>query len=111
MVDPSAAPDGGGIDLDEIIHQPTRLQIMSLLMSLERSDRLAYGFVQKQLDLTPGNLTTHLRKLEDADYVAITKEFHGAKPRTWVEATVAGRQAFARYLANLERALGVRTGS
>ena len=111
MVDPSEAPDGGAIDLDEIIHQPTRLQIMSLLMSLEHGYRLAYGFVQKQLGLTPGNLTTHLRKLENADYVAITKEFHGAMPRTWVEGTVAGRQAFAGYLANLERALGVRTGS
>lgn len=111
MVDPSEVPDGGAIDLDEIIHQPTRLQIMSLLMSLEHRDRLAYGFVQQHLGLTPGNLTTHLRKLEDAKYVAITKEFHGAKPRTWVEATQAGRQAFATYLANLERALGVRTSS
>lgn len=111
MVDPSEAPDGGAIDLDEIIHQPTRLQIMSLLMSLEPRDRLAYGFVQQHLGLTPGNLTTHLRKLENAHYVAITKEFHGAKPRTWVEATQSGRLAFAGYLANLERALGVRTGS
>lgn len=111
MVDPSAVPDGGAIDLDEIIHQPARLQIMSLLVSLDERDRLAYGFVQKQLGLTPGNLTTHLRKLENADYVATTKEFHGAKPRTWIEATVTGRKAFAAYLVNLERALGVRTSS
>ena len=108
MVIADGMPGGGEIDLDEIIHQPTRLRIMSLLVSLETRDRLAYGFVQKHLDLTPGNLTTHLRKLEDAEYVAITKEFHGAKPRTWVEATAAGRDAFALYLRSLERALGVQ---
>lgn len=110
MVSADGVPSGGEIDLDETIHQPTRLRIMSLLVSLEARDRLAYGFVQQHLGLTPGNLTTHLRKLEDADYVAITKEFHGAKPRTWVEATTAGRRAFAGYLQNLERALGVHTG-
>ena len=110
MVTADGLPPSGAIDLDEIIHQPTRLQIMSLLVSLDDQDRLAYGFVQKQLELTPGNLTTHLRKLEDADYVATTKEFHGAKPRTWIEATAAGRTAFAVYLQSLERALGVRRG-
>jgi len=110
MVDRSDVPGGGAIDLDEIIHQPTRLQIMSLLVSLDDQDRLAYGFVQKQLELTPGNLTTHLRKLEDAGYVTITKEFHGAKPRTWIEAAAAGRKAFAVYLRSLERALGVQRG-
>ena len=106
MVNADGLPSGGQIDLDETIHQPTRLRIMSLLVSLENRDRLAYGFVQKHLDLTPGNLTTHLRKLEDAGYVAITKEFHGAKPRTWIEATATGRRAFAEYLQSLERALG-----
>ena len=111
MVSTGGLPGGGQIDLDETIHQPTRLQIMSLLVSLEARDRLAYGFVQKHLDLTPGNLTTHLRKLEDAEYVEITKEFHGAKPRTWIEATESGRKAFAGYLVNLERALGLRTTS
>ena len=110
MVDRPPTPASGVIDLDEIIHQPTRLQVMSLLVSVKDRDRLAYGFVQKHLELTPGNLTTHLRKLEDADYVAITKEFHGAKPRTWIEATPAGRKAFTAYLQNLERALGVHSG-
>ena len=109
MVIADGIPGGGEIDLDETIHQPARLRIMSLLVSLASHDRLAYGFVQKHLGLTPGNLTTHLRKLEDAGYIAITKEFQGAKPRTWVEATPAGRDAFAGYLVNLERALGVRT--
>lgn len=93
------------IVLNETIHQSTRLRIMTMLAAQPESDRLAYGFIQQTLDLTGGNLTTHLRKLEDADYLVITKEFVGAKPRTWVQATPTGRQAFAAYLANLERAL------
>ena len=99
---------GEAIVLNETIHQPTRLRIMTLLVSVPEADRLAYGFIQKTLGLTGGNLTIHLRKLQDAGYLAITKEFHGSKPRTWVQATTTGRQAFAEYLSNLERALGLR---
>ncbi|WP_419921358.1 transcriptional regulator [Candidatus Poriferisodalis sp.] len=108
MVDTGEVPDDGAFVLNETIHQPTRLRIMSMLVSMDATDPLAYGFLQTHLELTPGNLTTHLRKLEDAGYVAITKEFHGFKPRTWVQATAAGRHAFAEYLTNLERALGIR---
>ncbi len=93
------------IVLDETIHQPTRLRIMTMLVALPATDRLAYGFIQKTLDLTGGNLTTHLRKLESVDFLVITKEFQDSKPRTWVQATPAGRRAFAEYLANLEMAL------
>ena len=93
------------IVLDETIHQSTRLRIMTMLVSVPEADRLAYGFIQKTLDLTGGNLTTHLRKLEDAGYLVITKEFQDLKPRTWLEATPMGRRAFAEYLSNLEKAL------
>ena len=78
---------------------------MTMLVSVAEADRLAYGFVQKTLGLTGGNLTTHLRKLEDPGYLVITKEFQDSKPRTWVQATPAGRRAFAEYLANLQQAL------
>ncbi len=91
--------------LNETIHQATRLRIMTLLVMQPDTDRLAYGFIQKTLNLTGGNLTIHLRRLEDADYLAITKEFQGVKPRTWVQATPTGRHAYAEYLADLERAL------
>ena len=93
------------IVLNETIHQPTRLRIMTMLVSQPDGDRLAYGFIQQTLGLTGGNLTTHLRKLEDADYLVMTKEFVDSKPRTWVQATPTGRRAFAAYLSNLERAL------
>ena len=93
------------ITLDETIHQPTRLRIMTMLVSQPDPDRMTYGFVQKSLGLTGGNLTTHLRKLEDAEYLRITKEFHNKKPRTWLQATPSGRQAFAEYYANLQKIL------
>ena len=99
---------GEAIVLNETIHQTTRLRIMTLLVSMPEADRLAYGFIQKTLGLTGGNLTIHLRKLQVAGYLVITKEFQGSKPRTWVQSTTAGRRAFATYLSNLERALGFR---
>lgn len=64
-----------GVVLDETIHQPTRLRMMTMLVSQPEGGRLAYGFIQKTLGLTGGNLTSHLRKLEEADYLAMTKEF------------------------------------
>ena len=96
---------GEPIILNEIIHQSTRLRIMALLVSMPEDGRFAYGFIQDTLGLTGGNLTTHLRKLEDADYLVIEKEFVDLKPRTWVQATPTGRRAFAAYLVNLERVL------
>ena len=97
--------NGKDIFLDETIHQPTRLRMMTMLVSQPEDGRLAYGFIQKTLGLTGGNLTTHLRKLEEAGYLAMTKEFVDSKPRTWVQASEAGRIAFTNYLSNLEKAL------
>ena len=94
-----------GIVLDENIHQSTRLRIMTMLVSVPETDRLAYGFIQETLGLTGGNLTTHLRKLEEADYLAIAKEPGESRPRTWVQVTTTGRLAFVEYLNNLEKAL------
>ena len=48
-----------------------------------------------------------MRKLEAAGYLAITKEFQGSKPRTWVQATASGRRSYADYLSNLQRTLGL----
>ena len=95
------------IVLNETFHQPTRLRIMTLLTAEPGTDRLAYTFMQQTLGLTGGNMTTHLRKLEEAGYVSTTKEFVEKMPRTWVEATPEGRRAFTEYLGNLERALNM----
>ena len=59
----------GQVDLDETIHQPTRLRIMTMLVAQSPSDRLAYPFIQRTLGLTGGNLTIHLRKLESAGFL------------------------------------------
>ncbi|MXZ63812.1 MAG: helix-turn-helix domain-containing protein, partial [Chloroflexi bacterium] len=75
------ATDAAPIVLNEAIHQPTRLRIMTMLVSVPETDRLAYGFIQQTLGLTGGNLTTHLRRLQDAGYLDTTKEFIDAKPR------------------------------
>ena len=104
----AASPAGEAIVLNETIHQATRLRIMTVLVSVPEADRLAYGFIQKTLALTGGNLTIHLRKLQQAGYVEIAKEFQGSKPRTWIQSTASGRRAFAEYLSNLERALNFR---
>ena len=100
---------GEPVDLDRIIHQPVRLRIMTLLVSQPDSSRVAYTFIQRTLDLTGGNLTVHLRKLREAGYVAINKEFRDEKPSTWVRATDSGRQAFAGYVADLEKVLRLAT--
>ena len=102
--------NGDPIVLNELIHQSTRLRIMTLLVYQGETDKTAYGFIQKTLKLTGGNLTIHLRKLEQAGFIAISKEFVGAKPRTWVQATDEGRRAYADYLTNLRRALEPPTG-
>ncbi len=96
------------IVLNETIHQSTRLRIMTMLVSQSEGDRVAYGFIQKALGLTGGNLTTHLRKLEEAEYlVTVKEEFGDSRPQTWVQATAEGRRACGDYLGNLERVLGM----
>jgi DNA-binding transcriptional ArsR family regulator len=88
-------------DLDPVIHTQARLRIMTTLTALPRGDRLTFTRLQALLDATAGNLSTHLRRLEDAGYVAVTKGHIGRVPATHVEATKAGRRAFEDYLAQL----------
>ena len=82
-----------------------------MLVAQAETDRLAYGFIPEDARRDRRDLTTHLRKLEEADYLVIEKAFEGSKPRTWVRATPAGRRAFAEYLRNLRRALGWQPGT
>jgi len=88
--------------LDSIIHQPVRLQIMAALTALPEDTQLEFVTLRKMLDLTDGNLSVHLRKLEDAGYVQVEKVFVGRKPRTYIAATPAGRKAFAEHVQALQ---------
>ncbi len=89
--------------LNTIIHQPARLRIMSILMSLDLDERVDFTFLKKQLSLTDGNLGAHLGKLVDAGYIDIDKTFVNKKPKTYVGLTCTGRDNFAEYLRALNQ--------
>ncbi len=93
-------------DFDTIIHQPTRLRIMAALNALGEESQMEFGALRDLLEVTDGNLATHLRKLEDAGYVRITKTFVGRRPRTYVAITPTGRAAFAQHVQALQEILG-----
>ena len=81
-------------DIDRLIHEPSRLTIMANLYVVQSADFL---FLQHQTGMTPGNLSAHLSKLEDAGYVEVTKEFLERKPHTALALTKKGRVAFKEY--------------
>jgi DNA-binding MarR family transcriptional regulator len=86
--------------LDEIIHGRLRLGVMAYLSTAQTAD---FNALKTRLQATDGNLSVHLRKLEDAGYVAIDKSFVGKKPLTTITLTEAGRTAFIRYLDAMAR--------
>ena len=78
-------------NIDRLIHEPSRLMIMAQLYVVQSAD---FKFLLNQTEMTPGNLSSHLSKLEDAKYVEITKEFIERKPHTALDLTKKGRAAF-----------------
>jgi len=86
-------------DLDPVLHERGRLGIASVLAAV---DSLTFTELRDQLEMTDGNLSVHLQKLEDKGYVAIDKQFVGRRPQTTCRLTPAGRRAFERYLSQLE---------
>jgi DNA-binding MarR family transcriptional regulator len=89
-------------ELNETIHQPVRLRIMAALITLEAGSEVDFGYLRDLLDVTDGNLGAHLRKLEEAGYIAVNKTFVERKPRTFISATDAGRKVFQEHVAALE---------
>jgi len=96
-------------ELDPVIHAPVRLRITVTLSTLREGDYLSFSRLQRLLDLTPGNLITHLRKLEDAGYVASVKPSDNGQNHTAVYLTHAGRAALERYTAALRKLLDQAT--
>ena len=84
-------------ELDAVIHVQARLRIMVTLATLSEGDDLSFTRLQDVIGLTPGNLITHLRKLEDAQYVTTAKSGRGVTARTSVSITREGRAALDRY--------------
>ena len=92
-------------ELDPVIHAPARLRVMVTLATLRDGDDLSFTRLQELLGLTPGNLITHLRKLEDAGYVTTVKSGSGVTSRTSVSLTRQGRKALDTYTAVLRQLL------
>ena len=93
-------------ELDNIIHQPVRLQIMASLVTLDAGEQVDFVYLRKILKLTDGNLGAHLAKLEEARYVKIEKTFVARKPRTFINITGKGRDAFNEHIATLKKIIG-----
>jgi DNA-binding MarR family transcriptional regulator len=89
--------------IDDVIHGRMRLGIMAYLADAEAAD---FNELKALLQATQGNLSVHLRKLEDAGYIAIEKSFAGRKPLTRARLTPSGRDAFAAYLEALGKLIG-----
>ncbi len=86
-------------DLDPLLHERGRMAIVSVLAAV---DSLTFTELRDQLEMTDGNLSVHLQKLDEKGYVAIDKKFVGKRPQTTCRLTKAGREAFTRYLDHLE---------
>ena len=86
-------------DLDPLLHERGRLAIVSALAA---GGRMTFTELREALAMTDGNLSIHLQKLEEKGYVEIDKRFVGRRPQTSCRLSKLGRQAFARYLDNLQ---------
>ena len=91
--------------IDDVIHGRLRLGVMAYLADAEAAE---FTELKHALSATQGNLSIHLRKLEEAGYVAIDKSFLDRKPLTRARMTPKGRKAFADYLAALGKLVGAR---
>ena len=98
-------------ELDPLIHAQARLRIMSTLAAIDADSSMSFPRLQEMLDMTAGNLSTHLRKLEDGAYVIVTKTHRGRTPVTYLELTTLGRRAFEDYMTGLRAMLGGASGT
>ena len=89
--------------LDRVIHEPARLMLVALLSAVESADFL---YLLKESELTKGNLSVHLSKLEEAGYVEVEKTFRGKMPHTEYHLTSKGKSAFDQYRKSLSSVLG-----
>jgi DNA-binding MarR family transcriptional regulator len=91
--------------LDPVVHAQSRLRVMVVLSALAPEDQITFPRLQQLLEMSAGNLSTHLRKLEDAGYLQIAKTYQRRIPVTYVALTLTGRRALEDYTAALRRLL------
>lgn len=94
-----ARPETPATSLDRLIHERTRLAIVS---ALAVNDSLTFSELKQLLGASDGNLSVHARKLEDAGYIACTKSFANRLPKTEYRLTAPGRRALEKYLDHME---------
>ena len=99
----TAAETETTVNLNRLIHERTRLALVS---ALAVNDRLTFTELKKLLDTTDGNLSVHARKLEEAGYIACTKGFEGRVPRTEYTITREGKKVLKDDLNHMERIIG-----
>lgn len=90
------------LQLDRVIHEKGRLAIMSMLAA---SPELAFTELRDALSMTDGNLTTHIRTLQESGYISVSKSYANNRPLTTCSLTAAGKKAFAGYIDLLEQIL------
>jgi DNA-binding transcriptional ArsR family regulator len=91
--------EGAAVNLDRLIHERTRLAIIS---ALAVNTSLTFNELKELLGASDGNLSVHARKLEDAGYISCTKSFAGRMPKTEFRLAAAGRRALEKYLNHME---------
>jgi len=96
-------PAGLQEPIDRLVHEPARLKILAFLSLVKSAD---FTFLAGRIDLTMGNLSAHVSRLEEAGYAAVRKEFVDNKPRTMISITERGRAAFEKYREGMFRILG-----
>ncbi len=90
------------LQLDRVIHEKGRLAIMSMLAA---SPELSFTDLRDALGMTDGNLTTHIRTLQEEGYLSVAKSYRNNRPLTTCTLTTAGRKAFKEYVDLLEQVL------
>lgn len=96
--------------LDPVIHAEARLRVTATLAALPHGDRISFPRLQEVLGMTAGNLSTHVRKLEDARYVQVVKTHRGRTPATYLSLTPRGRRAFEDYTESVRELFEAASG-
>ena len=95
-------PESSPQEIDKLIHEPARLILMAHLYIVESGD---FTYLMRQTDLSWGNLSSHMSKLEDAGYIEVIKEFKDKRPNTMLKLTSKGRRAFRDYRQQIMQVL------
>ena len=86
-------------EIDRLVHEPARLMVMASLYVVESAD---YTYLMRQADITWGNLSAHISKLEEAGYIEIEKTYRGKRPYTLLRMSPQGRKVFREYVRRMK---------